>query len=217
MTATHTPHEPRTAATDVRLVRAAAFASAGAVLGTAGHAAACGGLAWGMVGAGWLFLFSVGTLAAGHRRGPRSIVAATALGQVLFHLLFQLAAAAPAPRVGLALPAAGHLGHATGGLGLSSAMFGAHLAAALAVGAVLHQVETALWRLLGLARRVRAAGRRLAHHLATLLARLAGGPAQPPLPRRPRRRPTPLRSAKPALLTHVLARRGPPTPAYGRP
>ncbi|MER5640982.1 DUF1775 domain-containing protein [Kitasatospora sp. NPDC002227] len=83
MVTTHRPEEPRTAASDVRLVRAAAFASAGAALGSAGHVAACGSLAWGPVLAGWSFLFSVGSLAAGRRRGPVSIIGATALGQVL--------------------------------------------------------------------------------------------------------------------------------------
>ncbi|RAJ41684.1 hypothetical protein K353_02795 [Kitasatospora sp. SolWspMP-SS2h] len=206
--------EPRTAAPDVRLVRAAAFAGASAVLGSAGHAAACGSSGWAAIGAGWLFLFSGAWVAAGRRRGPVAIVGASVLGQVLLHLLLVLAAVRPAPPVGAAPPVgvtADHLDHAR----LSGGMLLAHVLAALAVGVLLHRVEAALWRLLGLARRVRATVRRRMRQFAALLAVLVRGPvrrpsaAACPVPRYGRRLGV-------LLIGYAVVRRGPPVAGCAR-
>ncbi|MEV4561778.1 hypothetical protein AB0K51_33025 [Kitasatospora sp. NPDC049285] len=184
MLTTPRPDEPRTAASGVRLVRAAAFAGTSATLGSVGHVAACGGVGWAAIGAGWLFLFSGAALAAGRRRGPVVILGATVVGQLVFHLLFQLAATPPAPQVGsgpASVVTGRHLGHVAGGAGLSAGMLPAHLAAAVAVGAVLHRVEVALWRLLGSARRVRTHARRWVRRFAALLAALVEHPVRWPV------------------------------------
>ncbi|WP_282203311.1 hypothetical protein [Kitasatospora fiedleri] len=209
--------QPRPAALDVRLVRAAAFATAGAVLGSAGHAAGCGGLAWRPLAAGWLFVFSASVVVAARRRGPLAATLAAALGQVLFHLLFRLAETPPAQAVGSvpARAAVAHAGHGAGGFAPASGMLAAHLAAAVAVGLLLHRVESALGGLVGLARRMRDTARRRVARVAVLLRTLLRAPSRPAVavPRPVRRSAGPLGRL---LIDEVVVRRGPPRAGTAR-
>ncbi|MEU9133572.1 hypothetical protein AB0D08_36715 [Kitasatospora sp. NPDC048540] len=80
----------RTAALDVRLVRASAFATVSVALAAAAHGAA-GGAAVGLplVALGWLLVCAAAGVAAGRRRSLPAITAGVAAGQLGLHLLFR--------------------------------------------------------------------------------------------------------------------------------
>ncbi|MER8188593.1 hypothetical protein [Kitasatospora sp. NPDC094015] len=233
----------RAAARDVRLVRAAAFATASVTLASAAHGVTGGPLGPGQILCGWLVLWVAAAAGTGRERTLPAITAATIAAQVTLHLLFSaghILLTPPAARLsahdmagmpdmpgmdmgpGAAghvhatlLPAAGGLAHAQGHAGLfalSPGMIVGHAAAALATGWLLHRFETALWRLLRLARTVRDAVRRWQARVADILALLAGH--RTPLPACPaggrRLSGARVRRIGPLPLRHTLIRRGPP-------
>ncbi|GAA2750650.1 hypothetical protein [Kitasatospora cinereorecta] len=236
----------RAAATDVRLVRAAAFATASVTLASAAHAAAGGPLGPGRILCGWLLAWAAAAAGTGRERTLPAVVTAMLMSQLGLHLFFVAGHALLAPPAvrpvtpamdGMAgmdgMPgmqgAAGHVHGAhlpsPGGahaaahttlLGLSPGMLAGHAAAALATGWLLHRVDTALWRLLGLARTVRATARHWRARIADTLDRLTGRSsallARPARTRRPPRART--HRIRPLLLDHTLVRRGPPGGVY---
>ncbi|MFD7643905.1 hypothetical protein ACFV4P_24985 [Kitasatospora sp. NPDC059795] len=105
--------------------------------------------------------------------------------------------------------------HAVGGLGLTSGMVLAHLAAAVVAGWWLRRGEAALWRLVrtaALTAREWAAPLRTA--VALLVALLLGGERPAPTRRAGRPEDWPLPVA--AALRHCVLRRGPPAVAFAR-
>ncbi|MEV4613083.1 hypothetical protein AB0K43_10840 [Kitasatospora sp. NPDC049258] len=99
MTATSAPGPARrTAAPDVRLVRASAFATVSVALAAGAHGAA-GGAAVGLgpVALGWLLVCAVAAAAAGRRRSMPGITAGVLAGQLGLHLLFRTGHAMAAP------------------------------------------------------------------------------------------------------------------------
>ncbi|MFE6054251.1 hypothetical protein ACFQ6N_26160 [Kitasatospora sp. NPDC056446] len=218
---------PRAAA-DVRLLRAVVLATVSVALAAAAHTVAGGRVGAGPLAAGWLLVACAGAAGAGRRRSLPAITGVFGAGQLGLHLLFRtgvdVPAGGPARRSGTAAGAHGHLNHPgavagaahstahSGLLGHSPAMAAAHLAAALATGWLLHRVEVALWRLLGMARALRALARRWRRRFAAALARLLG-PAGAAVPG-PGPGPVPVAgggvAGPSAVLRYSVVRRGPP-------
>lgn len=223
----------RAAALDVRLVRAAAFATTGVTLAAAAHSAAGGQLSFGLVAFGWFLVWTAAVAGAGRRRSLPAITAAVALGQLGLHQFFSAGhAAAPLPRMagmpcwnGLPMGPAEHHAHlagaagtaAHGGLpGLSPGMLAGHAAAALATGWLLHRVESAMWRLLGLVRAMATAAQRWGARFADAVRLLTRDSAAPTvgLPRSGHVRRAAARPRESVLLRHSVIRRGPPRGVY---
>ncbi|MEU9078819.1 hypothetical protein AB0D22_29595 [Kitasatospora sp. NPDC048538] len=220
----------RTAAADVRLVRAVVLASVSVALAAAAHTAAGGRVEPGPLLLGWLVTALAGAAGSGRRRSLPTITGAFSVGQLGLHLWLQAAPEAPLPDRTRRVAAPGghvHVHHpaaVTGGgaahtaahsgmLGHSPAMLAAHAGAALATGWLLHRVEVLLWRLMDLARALPESARGWRRRFSDTVARLAGRAA----PVRPRTAPraAPVGRAdevlpRPAVLRHSLVLRGPP-------
>ncbi|WP_033355354.1 hypothetical protein [Kitasatospora aureofaciens] len=93
MSATAARQLSRAAAMDVRLVRAAAFATASVALASAAHGAAGGVLGPGEMVGGWVLTWAAAAALAGRRRSLPAITAVMLLGQLGLHLLFQAGSA----------------------------------------------------------------------------------------------------------------------------
>ncbi|MFD9129159.1 hypothetical protein [Kitasatospora sp. NPDC059571] len=246
MSVTDAPQPSRAAAPDVRLVRSVAFATVSTALAAAAHTAAGGPVGLRAIVAGWVLVWSAAALGAGRERALGAITGALVLSQLGLHLFFQACHVLLAPVPGNPSAAAGgmagmpemagmtghlHGGHApvadaagtavrtaahAGLVGLSPGMLASHAAAALVTGWLLHRVEAALWRLMGLARTVRAVARRWRARVADTLAGLVGRRTVPAArPARTRRPPLALpHRLRPVLLRHSVIRRGPPGAVY---
>ncbi|MER7582045.1 hypothetical protein [Kitasatospora sp. NPDC097691] len=220
----------RTAAADVRLVRAFVLASVSLTLAAAAHTMAGGQVGTGPLLLGWALTAVVGAFGAGRQRSLPEITGMFSAGQLGLHLLFQASPVVPPP--GRAKPPTAPGGHlhmhhpaaVTGGgavhaaahggaLGHSPAMLAAHACATLATGWLLHHVETVLWHLMDLARALPESARDWRRRFRDTLARLVGQDA----PVRPQGtlRTGPAPSAEgvrcgPVVLRHTLVLRGPP-------
>jgi hypothetical protein len=171
-----------------RLARAAVFAVACAGLSMAAHASAGGPLCALGVAGGLGMSFTAAFALAGRERSLRVILPLLAVLQVALHLQFSLMHAAMAP--------AQHVAHAHAGLVPGLGMVIAHGWAVVLTALWLARGEALLWGVL----------RRLGVRLSWLLVRWAtpASPARPPTPA-----PEPL-VLRPALLRHLVIRRGPP-------
>lgn len=169
-----------------RSVRASVSAAAAAALGLTGHLAAGGEPTVAGAGLAFLAVLLPSWLLAGRERGWTVIAGVQVSAQQVLHPILVAASGAPAPT---ALP--------------HDLMFHLHVLGAVAMAVWLRLGERRLW----------AAARRLAAHLARWSRLLLGAPqpraASMPVPRP--RTAIPLRFAAP--LRHVLTRRGPPLPA----
>ncbi|MFF7636064.1 hypothetical protein ACFZB9_23395 [Kitasatospora sp. NPDC008050] len=172
----------RPAAVDLRVLRAAVFATLGVVLSGAGHVLASGcPVPVAALLVGWVGVGAFALAQGGRERSLRAICGGLTGAEAALHTLFHLWPAhgtstgpstpAGPPMGGMRMPgmrmpapppphlaaAAPHLALWTHPvlLGLSPAMATAHLAAALAAGWWLRRGEAAIWRLVRLARLAR--------------------------------------------------------------
>ncbi|MDH6140305.1 MULTISPECIES: hypothetical protein [Kitasatospora] len=226
MTAPGTTAEPaalRTAALDLRVLRAVPFATVCVLLAAGGHLLGSGSaIPWPAMLFGWLLALAAAIHGARRERGLRAITGGLAGGQLVLHLLFALAQAVRDAPTAPAMPGMPGMPGMSDGAPLSHAAFGitpgmliGHLLATAAAGWWLRRGEAVLWHLAGSATRAAVeATRRCAAALDTVLALLTAGRATgtPGAVRtsavaRPPRRPGAV------ALRHVVVRRGPPVAA----
>lgn len=189
-----------------RWLRAGVFACVSTGLSLGGHVGAAGhGVSPAALAAGFAGVLLLAWAAAGRERGFATILGWMLWSQIALHLVFSLAAPAPAAPGGADWdPHALHTGAAADPAGgMSAGMVLAHLAAAVVSAWWLRRGEAAAFAL----------AEQLAGLVVGLLLILEPSREWAPAPVRPSRRSGNARTGR--ALRHVLVRRGPPGRAAG--